>query len=252
MKKVLAVILLLIILGVTCKNPLLSAFLYYQNQNLKKELIKSSHFLESNFIKTSSNIEELSIVKCSPNLSIKIPKNLAKNKLSGNENDDLCVVTDLSKKSRGMIISDSTEIQKAPMEIAMKMLTEMTKVKETTFLKTTLESLKDMSTIFEQNLFLVDLIIHDQSIFSLDENIFVSTLAKTFSFLNSRSNLANNYQKLGNFVFVKEVSTKNNVPTSYLIFTPNNKVYKFEINEISEDEISAYFNAVAKEGIEVI
>lgn len=252
MKKVVVVIFLLIIIGVTCKRPLLSAFLYYQNQSLKEELIKSSHYVQSNFIKTNSNIEELSIVKCSPNLSIRIPKKLSKNKLSENENGDLCVVTDLSKKNRGMIISDSTEIQKAPMKIAMKMLTEMSKAKESSFLRTTLESLKNKTTIFEQNLFLINLIIHDQSIFSLDENIFVSTLARTFSFLISHNNLANNYQKLGDFVFVKEVLAKKNVPTSYLIFTPKNKVYKFEINEISEDEISAYFNAVAKEGIEAI
>jgi hypothetical protein len=250
MKKVLAVIFLLIIIGAIFKSPLSSAFLYYQNQKLKKELIKSSHYVESNFIKTNSNIEELSIVKCSPNLSIRIPKYLTNNRLSDNENDDLCVVTDLSKKNRGMIISDLTEIQKSLLGIAMKMLTEMSKAKESSFLKTTLETLKNKSNIFEQNLFLIDLIIHDQSIFSLDENIFVSTLARTFSFLNSRNNLANNFQKLGNFVFVKEVSAKKNVPTSYLIFTPKNKVYKFEINEFSEDEISAYFNAVAKDGIE--
>ena len=252
MKKVLVVIFLLIIIGVTCKNPLVSAFLYYQNQTLKKELIKSSLYVESNFINPIYKNEEVSIVKCSPSFSLKIPKNLSKNRLSDNENDDLCVVTDLSKKNRGIIISDSTEIEKSPIEISMKLLTDMSKAKESIFLKNTLVSLKNKSTVFEKNQFIIDYIIHDQAIFSLDENIFVSILAKAFSFHFSVNNYVKNYQKLGKFVFVKHASAKENIPTFYLVYTPENKVYKFIFNEISDDEISAYFNAVSRIGIETI
>lgn len=252
MKKILAVTFFLIIIGALCKNPMISAYLYYQNQNYKKELIKSYHYVESNFIKANSNIEALSQVKCSPSLTIRIPNTLSKNELSDKEKDGLCIVTDKSNNNRGMFISDSTEMQKAPQEIAMKMLTEMSEVKQSNFLKTTLDSLKSKSTIFEQNLFLFNLIIHNQSIFSLDENLIVSTLTRAFLLLKSSNNFGKKYQKLGNFVFVKDVPVKKGDPTSYQIFTPENKVYKFEINEISEDEISAYFNSIAKEGIEVI